>query len=123
MEWTISIEGKGRLAMSVAKKFGLRKATNACSTVIIGLSIDDGKKIMTALQSAVVNHEADTYALSRRVCPDCHTFPSSRTTRCAEFERSLALWWFAIHVGCCARTVTQGSAAIMMAGGGQRRVV
>ncbi|MER8656180.1 hypothetical protein [Mesorhizobium sp. M0847] len=62
------------MAMSVGKKFGLRKATNACSTVISACRFDDGKKIMTALQSAVVNHEADTYALSRRVCPDCHTF-------------------------------------------------
>ena len=40
----------------------------------IGLSIDDGKKIMAALQSAVVSHEAETYSLFRRVCPDCHTF-------------------------------------------------
>ncbi|MBB3459335.1 hypothetical protein FHT86_007667 [Rhizobium sp. BK313] len=38
------------------------------------MSIDKGKKIMAALQSAVVNHEAETYALLRRVCPDCHTF-------------------------------------------------
>ncbi|RVC50842.1 hypothetical protein EN759_39655 [Mesorhizobium sp. M00.F.Ca.ET.038.03.1.1] len=29
---------------------------------------------MTALQSTVVNHEAKTYGLFRRVCPDCHTF-------------------------------------------------
>jgi hypothetical protein len=29
---------------------------------------------MTALQSAVVNHEAETYSLFRRVCPDCHRF-------------------------------------------------
>jgi hypothetical protein len=40
----------------------------------IGLSIDDGKKIMKALQSAVVTEEMETYALFRRVCPDCHTF-------------------------------------------------
>ncbi|MER8369877.1 MULTISPECIES: hypothetical protein [unclassified Mesorhizobium] len=39
----------------------------------IGLSIGDSKKIMAALQNAVVNHEAETYALLRRVCPDCHT--------------------------------------------------
>lgn len=29
---------------------------------------------MEALQSAVVNHEAETYSVYRRVCPDCHTF-------------------------------------------------
>lgn len=40
----------------------------------IGLSINDGKKIMAVLQSAVLNHEAETYALFRRVCSDCHTF-------------------------------------------------
>ncbi len=40
----------------------------------LGLSINDGKKIMVVLQSAVVAHEAETYSLFRRVCPDCHTF-------------------------------------------------
>jgi len=40
----------------------------------IGLSLEDGKTIVTALQSAVVAHEAETYSLFRRVCPDCHTF-------------------------------------------------
>ncbi len=40
----------------------------------IRLSITDSKKIMAALQSAVVRHEAETYSLFRRVCPDCHTF-------------------------------------------------
>ncbi|WP_157017102.1 hypothetical protein [Mesorhizobium xinjiangense] len=38
------------------------------------MSVEDGKKIMGALQTAVVNHEAETYALFRRLCPDCHTF-------------------------------------------------
>ena len=31
---------------------------------------------MTTLQGAVVTHEAETYSLFRRVCPDCHTFRS-----------------------------------------------
>ncbi len=29
---------------------------------------------MTALQSGVVNHEAETYSLFRWVCLDCHNF-------------------------------------------------
>jgi hypothetical protein len=37
----------------------------------IGLSVEDGKKIMAALQTAVVSQEADTYTLFRRICPDC----------------------------------------------------
>ncbi|WP_429809023.1 hypothetical protein [Ensifer sp. B1-9] len=40
----------------------------------VGLSIEEGKKIMAALQSAVVSHEAETYSLFRRVCPDRHSF-------------------------------------------------
>lgn len=55
---------------------------------------------MVALQNAVVTQEAETYALFRRVCPDCHTFRPVRTTRHAEFERCLARWMFAIHDGC-----------------------
>lgn len=42
----------------------------------IGLSIADGKRIMAALQSAVVTHEAESYPLFRRVYPDCDTFRS-----------------------------------------------
>ena len=56
----------------------------------IGLSIEDGKKIMSALQIAVVNHEAETYSLFRQVCPNCHTFRSARTTHHARSEPSLA---------------------------------
>jgi len=37
----------------------------------IGLSIDDGKRIMTMLQELVVKQELATYAHARRVCPDC----------------------------------------------------
>jgi hypothetical protein len=37
----------------------------------VGLSVEDGKKIMAALQTAVVSEEADTYTLFRRICPDC----------------------------------------------------
>ena len=51
-----------------------RKSASIRADGDIGLSIDDGKKIMAALQSAVMNHKAETYALFRRVCPECHTF-------------------------------------------------
>lgn len=38
---------------------------------------------MESLQNAVVNHEAETYSLYRRVCPNCHTFRAVKdyTTR------------------------------------------
>ncbi len=37
----------------------------------VGLSVEDGKKIMAALQTAIVSQEADTYTLFRRICLDC----------------------------------------------------
>lgn len=37
----------------------------------VGLSVEDGKKIMAALQTAIVSQEAHTYTLFRRICPNC----------------------------------------------------
>ncbi|MET3588771.1 hypothetical protein ABID21_004910 [Pseudorhizobium tarimense] len=37
----------------------------------IGLSLEEGKTIVTALQSAVVAHGTETHSLFRRVCLDC----------------------------------------------------
>ena len=46
-------------------------------------SVEDGKKIMAALQTAIVAQEADTYTLFRRICPDCGVLRSVKdyTTR------------------------------------------
>lgn len=74
MEWTISIEGKSALGDVRRKEVRVEKSDKRLLDGDIGLSIEEGKKIMTALQSAVVNHEAETYGHFRRVCPDCHTF-------------------------------------------------
>jgi len=71
MEWTVTIEGRDELGevrqaqLRIEKDFELLKAGE------IGLSIDDGKRIMTTLQEFVVKQELETYALARRVCPDC----------------------------------------------------
>ncbi|MBB3149836.1 hypothetical protein FHS21_006293 [Phyllobacterium trifolii] len=74
MEWTITIEGKNEFGDVCRKELRIEKNWERLFDGDIGLSIDDGKKIMAALQSAVVNHEAETYSLFRRVCPDCQTF-------------------------------------------------
>ncbi|MDZ7600611.1 MAG: hypothetical protein U1A06_04470, partial [Hoeflea sp.] len=84
MEWTIKIEGKNEFGEVCRKAVRIDKSLERLFDRDIGLSIEDGKTIMTALKSAVVAHEAETYSLFRRVCPDCHTFrpvkdyPSSR---------------------------------------------
>jgi hypothetical protein len=74
VEWTITIEGKNEFGDVCRREMRITKSWESLFDGDIGLSIDDGKKIMAALQSAVVGHEAETYCLFRRVCPDCHTF-------------------------------------------------
>ena len=74
VEWTITIEGKNEFSDVCRKAVRIDKSRERLFDGDIDLSIEDGKTIMSALQSAVVAHEAETYSLFRRVCPDCHTF-------------------------------------------------
>ncbi|PZR87697.1 MAG: hypothetical protein DI537_25425 [Stutzerimonas stutzeri] len=74
IEWTITIEGKNEFGDVCKKAVGIDKSWERLFDGGIGLLIEDSKTIMTALQSAVVAHEAETYSLFRRVCPDCNTF-------------------------------------------------
>ncbi|OWK23146.1 hypothetical protein AJ87_41625 [Rhizobium yanglingense] len=74
VKWTITIEGKNEFGDICRKKVRIHKRWERLFDGDLGLSIEDGKKIMESLQNAVVNHEAETYSLHRRVCPDCHTF-------------------------------------------------
>ena len=74
VEWTITIEGRNEFGDFCRKAVRIDKSWERLFDGDIGLSIEDGKTIMTALQSAVVAHEAETYSLFRRVCPDCHMF-------------------------------------------------
>ncbi|MFD1984307.1 ISKra4 family transposase [Mesorhizobium newzealandense] len=74
VEWTITIEGKNEFGDVCRREVKTTKSWEGLFDGDIGLSIEDGKKIMAALQSAAVNHEAETYSLFRRVCPDCHKF-------------------------------------------------
>jgi len=73
VEWTITIEGRNEFGDICRKEVRIDKSWERLFDGDIGLSIDEGKKIMAALQSAAVNHEAETYAHFRRVCSDCHT--------------------------------------------------
>lgn len=74
MEWTVSIEGTNEFGDICRTEVRIDKSDERLRDGDLGLSIDDGKKIMVALQSAVVNEEAEAYSLFRRVCPDCHNF-------------------------------------------------
>lgn len=74
VEWTVTIDGKNEFGDVCRREMRITKSWESLFDGDIGLSIDDGKKVMATLQSAVVAHEAETYSLFRRVCPDCHTF-------------------------------------------------
>lgn len=73
MEWTISIEGTNEFGDVCRQEIRIDKSDERLRSGDLGLSIDDGKKIMAALQAAVVTQEAEAYTLFRRVCPDCHS--------------------------------------------------
>ena len=74
MEGTISIEGKNDFGDVCRQEIRIDKSDERLRGGDLGLSINDGKKIMATLQTAIVTQEAETYALFRRVWPDCHTF-------------------------------------------------
>jgi len=74
VEWTITIEGRDEFGDVHRKEIRIVKSRERLFDGEVGLSIEDGKKIIAALQNAVVNHKAEAYALFSRVCPDCHTF-------------------------------------------------
>jgi hypothetical protein len=78
VEWTITIEGKNEFGDVCRREVRIDKSWERLFDGEVGLSIEEGKKIMGALQSAVVNHEAETYSHFRRVWPDCQTFPPCR---------------------------------------------
>ena len=71
VEWKIAIEGTDVFGEVRRHEIRVEKSWDRLFDGEIGLSVDDGKKVMAALQTAVVNQEAGTYALFRRICPDC----------------------------------------------------
>ena len=71
MEWTVTIEGPDEYGEIHRAQLRIKKRFEKLTSGEIGLSINDGKRIMSALQELVVKQELATYALARRVCPSC----------------------------------------------------
>jgi hypothetical protein len=67
MEWTVMIEGPDEFGEIQRAQVQIEKGFERLASGEIGLSIDDGKTIMSALQEFVVKQELATYALARRV--------------------------------------------------------
>jgi hypothetical protein len=71
MEWTVTVEGADEFGEMQRMQLRIEKGFERLTSGEIGLSIDDGKRILSALQEFVVKQELATYALARRVCPSC----------------------------------------------------
>ncbi len=71
VEWKIAIEGTDAFGEIRRQEIRVDKSWDRLFDGEIGLSVDDGKKLIAALQTVVVSQEADTYTLFRRICPDC----------------------------------------------------
>ena len=71
MEWTMTIEGRDEYGEVQRAQLRIEKQFGKLTSGEIGLSIDDGKRIMSRLQEFVVKQELATYAQARRVCPSC----------------------------------------------------
>jgi hypothetical protein len=74
MEWTVTIEGRDEFGEVQRAQMRIEKGFDRLAAGEIGLSSDDGKRIMIMLQKLVVTQELATYALARRVCPSCMRF-------------------------------------------------
>ncbi|SCB44301.1 hypothetical protein GA0061103_6448 [Rhizobium multihospitium] len=73
VKWTITIARKNEAGDVCRQEVRIDKSWEHPFDGEVGFSVEEDKKIMAALQSAVVNHEAETYSLFVD-CPDCHTF-------------------------------------------------
>jgi hypothetical protein len=71
VEWKIAIEGMDAFGEVRRHEIRVDKSWDRLFDGEIGLSVEDGKKILAALQTVVVSQEVDTYTLFRRICPDC----------------------------------------------------
>jgi hypothetical protein len=71
MEWTMTIEGRDENGEVQRAQLRIEKGFDKLTSGEIGLSIDDGKRIMSTLQEFVVKQELATYALPRWVCASC----------------------------------------------------
>ena len=63
VEWRITVEGTDAFGEVRRHEIRVDKDWDRLFDGEIGLSVEDGKKIIAALQTAVVSQEADTYTL------------------------------------------------------------
>lgn len=107
VQWTITIEGRNDFGDICRKEVRIDKSWERLFDGDIGLSIEDGKKIMAVLQSAAVNHEAETYTLFRRVCTECHAFRTVKDYTTRRIRTVFGAVEVRNPAGCCAGIAIQ----------------
>ena len=90
MEWTVTIEGPDEFGEIQRAQVQIEKGFERLASGEIGLSIDNGKRIMSALQEFVVKEELSRPMLWRgeSACP-AKGCGQSRTTRAGQFALCL----------------------------------
>ncbi|WP_245435047.1 ISKra4 family transposase [Methylocystis rosea] len=74
MRWKITIEGLDEFSGRDTAEMVIEKDVGRLSKGELGLTIADGKSIMTLLQQLIVKQQCEAYVLTSRYCTDCQTF-------------------------------------------------
>lgn len=101
VERTITIEGKNEFGDAYRKEVRVDKSWERLFDGEIVFSINDGKKILAALRSAAVTHEAETLYLYRRVRSACHAFRPVTDYTTRRLRTVFGTIKCAIPAGCC----------------------
>jgi len=102
MEWTMTIEGRDEYGEVQRAQLRIEKRFDKLTSGEIGLSIDDGKRIMSTLQEFVVKQELATYARRGGSAPHAKGCGRSRTARCGKFGLCLEPSKLKTRAGCFA---------------------
>jgi hypothetical protein len=89
MEWTVTIEGQDEYGEVQRAELRIEKGFDRLVEGEIGLSIPDGKQIMTTLQELVVKQELALMPLRVESAHLASAFGRSRTIRHEKFEPCL----------------------------------
>ena len=91
MRWKITIEGLDEFGGCDTAEMVIEKQFNRLSKGEIGLSISDGKSIMTCLQQLVVKQQCEASSLRAGIAPIVRRSDASKITASARSGRSMDL--------------------------------
>jgi len=82
MEWTIKLESRTGWGEAETIEVGrIKRWTVGLTAEDLGLSLSEGKEILSELQRLVLQTQMEEFALCARVCPDCLKLRRQRDCR------------------------------------------